>query len=252
MSNFWSTSKTMSPEQPNVLGTKLNRTTLVEQVARNLVEFIEHGGLKPGDTLPSTTKLAHNFGVSRPVVREALKFLEARGVIEISNGKKPAVKPITTEPLLGFFDRIVKVEHKALREFMEIRQGLEIQSAKFAAQRRTPEQLQMMKQIVNAMRENLDNLAAFIELDVELHLLIAQASHNTMMVRLIESIRETLKVTVGEALRYRMTSEQVQPSQTGHELILDAIERGDAEAASNSMRQHLEGATTKIWGAWLP
>src|SRR5688572_30719199 len=120
MSNIWLTSKTMATDPSDILATKLNRTTLVEQVARNLVEFIESSHLIPGDTLPSTTKLATNFGVSRPVVREALKFLEAKGVIEISNGKKPTVKPITTELLLGFFDRIVKVEHKALREFMEV------------------------------------------------------------------------------------------------------------------------------------
>src|SRR5215510_14475461 len=128
MNDIWLTSKTMVTNPPEFLSTKLNRTTLVEQVAQTLVEFIESSHLMPGDTLPSTTKLATNFGVSRPVVREALKFLEAKGVIEISNGKKPMVKPITTEPLLGFFDRIVKVEHKALREFMEVRQGLEVQS----------------------------------------------------------------------------------------------------------------------------
>jgi DNA-binding FadR family transcriptional regulator len=252
MNNFLVTSKTMSIDQSSVLATKLNRTTLVEQVAQNLVEFIENSNLKPGDTLPSTTKLAHNFGVSRPVVREALKFLEAKGVIEITNGKKPMIKPITTEPLLGFFDRIVKVEHKALREFMEVRQGLEIQSAKLAAQRRTPEQLEAMKQVVAAMRENLHDPDTFIELDVELHLLIAQASHNTMMVRLIESIRETLKVTVGEGLRLRMTSDQIQPVQRGHELILEAIEQGDAEAASTTMCQHFERAIARIWGDWLP
>src|SRR5262245_42807138 len=167
----------MSTDQSKLLVTKLNRTTLVEQVAQNLVDFIENTSLEPGDTLPSTTKLADNFGVSRPVVREALKYLEAKGMIEITNGKKPMVKPITTELLLGFFDRIVKVEHKALREFMEIRQGLEIQCARLAAQRHTPEQLAAMKQVVLTMRENLHDAGAFIELDVELHLLIAQASH---------------------------------------------------------------------------
>ncbi len=103
------------------------------------------------------------------------------------------------------------------------------------------------------MSENLHNPAVFIELDVELHLLVAKASHNTMLVRLIESIRETLKVTGEEGLRRRnMTREQVQPIQTGHERIVAAIERGDAEDASNMMRQHLERAITKIWGEWLP
>jgi DNA-binding FadR family transcriptional regulator len=238
----------MTVDKPKVLKTRLNRTTLVEQVAQNLMDFIEDNQLKPGDTLPASAELADNFGVSRPVVREALKFLEAKGLIEIANGKKPAVKPITTEPLLGFFDRIVKVEREALREFMEVRQGLEIQSASLAALRRTPEELQELKVVITAMAQNLDDPDAFADLDVEFHLLIAKASHNTMLVRLIKSIRESLRVTVGEGLRHRFTDKQFEPVQRGHEAILRAIEQGNPAAASEAMRAHFEGAILSIWG----
>jgi DNA-binding FadR family transcriptional regulator len=238
----------MTIEKPKALKTRLNRTTLVEQVAQNLIDFIEDNQLKPGDTLPASAELADNFGVSRPVVREALKFLEAKGLIEIANGKKPAIKPITMEPLQGFFDRVIKVEQEALKEFMEVRQGLEIQSAKLAAQRRTPEELVELKAVIAAMRQNLHNPDTFADLDVEFHLIIAKASHNTMMVRLIKSIRETLRVTVGEGLRHRLSEKQVEPVQRGHEAILKAIEQGNPKAASEAMRAHFEGAILSIWG----
>ncbi len=235
-------------DKSNALKTKLNRTTLVEQVAQHLMDFIEENGLEAGDTLPASAELADRFKVSRPVVREALKFLEARGLIEIANGKKPTVKPITTEPLEGFFDRVIKVEEEALKEFMEIRQGLEIQSARLAAKRRTPEELADLCAIIKAMQRNLHDPDTFIDLDVEFHLQIARASHNTMMVRLIKSIRETLRVTVGEGMRTRIAMERVEPVQRGHEAILAAIERGDPDQAGEAMRTHFKGAISSIWG----
>jgi GntR family transcriptional repressor for pyruvate dehydrogenase complex len=238
----------MMIEKPKTLKTKLNRTTLVEQVAHNLIECIDDNILKPGDTLPSSAELADRFNVSRPVVREALKVLEARGMIEISNGKKPIVKPITTEPLVGFFDRVVKVEREALKEFMEIRMGLEIQSAKLAAQRRTPQQLEQLQAVITAMRQNLHDLETFTDLDVEFHLLIANASHNAMMVRLLKSIRETLRLTVGEGLRLRVTGKQIESVQKGHEAILRAIEHGDSDQAGKAMHSHFMGAILKLWG----
>lgn len=233
--------------ETKMLNTKLNRMTLVEQVAEGLMQLIEANKLEPGDSLLSTTSLVSHFGVSRPVVREALKLLEAKGVIEVANGKKPTIKPISTEPLLVFFDRIVKIEHEALKEFMEVRQGLEIQSARLAAERRKPEHVEQLKQIVQAMRQNLDDFEAFVELDVSVHLLIAEASHNTMLLRLIKSIRETLRTTVWEGYR-RRTKAQIEYTQQLHETIVAGIEEGDPEKAGEAMANHFKDAIFLIWG----
>ena len=230
-----------------ILNTKLNRTTLVEQVAEGLMQLIETDKLQPGDSLLSTTKLVSHFGVSRPVVREALKLLEAKGVIEVANGKKPTIKPISTEPLLGFFERIVKVEHEALKEFMEVRQGLEIQSARLAAERHLPEQMEQLKQTVQAMRQNLNDLETFIELDVTVHLLIAEASHNATLLRLIKSIRETLRTTVWEGYR-RRTKAQIEYTQQLHETIVASIEESNPEKAEEAMANHFKDAIFLIWG----
>lgn len=234
-------------EETKILNTKLNRMTLVEQVAEGLMQLIEANKLQPGDSLLSTTKLVSHFGVSRPVVREALKLLEAKGVIEVANGKKPTIKPISTEPLLGFFERIVKIEHEALKEFMEVRQGLEIQSARLAAERHKPEQVEQLKQTVQAMRQNLDDFEAFIELDVTMHLLIAEASHNATLLHLIKSIRETLRTTVWEGY-HRRTKAQIEYTQQLHETIVAGIEEGDPEKAEEAMANHFKDAIFLIWG----
>ena len=83
--------------------TKLQRTTLVDQLAQGLVTLIDSRHLQPGDALPSSADIATSFGVSRPVVREAFQILEAQGIIEVANGKRATVKPISADLLTGFF-----------------------------------------------------------------------------------------------------------------------------------------------------
>src|SRR5258706_11663677 len=94
--------------------TKLSRETLSEQAARNLMAFIEAQDLKPGRLLPPETKLAADLGVSRPIIREALKSLAGQGVIEIVSGKGAVVKALDSEPLQLFFQRAMQIEHEAI------------------------------------------------------------------------------------------------------------------------------------------
>src|SRR5512142_1357307 len=115
---------------------KLSRGTLAEQVTDNLLSFIEAQHLKPGDLLPSETSLGNSFGVSRPVVREALKNLEGKGIIEIVNGKGALIRPIDSDPLRLFFHGAMQTEICNLRVLIEVRKGREVRAAIVAAQRR--------------------------------------------------------------------------------------------------------------------
>src|SRR5262245_60167362 len=101
--------------------TKLRRETLAEQVSQNLVEYIQTQGLKPGDALPSEARLPVDFGVSRPIIREALKSLAGKGVIEIVNGRGAIVKPIDSETLSEFFERAMHENDNTIIELMEVR-----------------------------------------------------------------------------------------------------------------------------------
>ena len=114
---------------------KLSRSTLAEQATENLLVYIETQNLKPGDLLPSETRLATQFEVSRPVIREALKNLEGKGIIEIINGKGALVKPMDSDPLRLFFQRAVQIERNTILELMDVRRGLEVQAVMLAARR---------------------------------------------------------------------------------------------------------------------
>lgn len=229
--------------------TKLHRATLAEQVAQALVEQIDTAQLKPGDPLPSTAELASQFEVSRPVIREALKSLQGRGIIDVTNGKSAVVKPLSGDMLRVFFQRAISMERGTLLELLEVRRGIEIQCALLAARRRTAEELTQMQVIVGKMAEQLHNPAAYVELDYDLHLHIATATHNRVMYYLIESIREATKDTIREGLRHRLTSDQIQRVQEAHEAIVRQIETQSPEGAAAAMAEHFDDAIRVVFDA---
>ncbi len=226
--------------------TNLSRETLPEQIAQSLIEFIRTQDLRPGDLLPSEAKLAGDFRVSRSVVREALKSLAAQGVVEVVSGKGAIVRPVDDKLLRLFFQRVIQFERATLIDLMDVRKPIEVQSASMAAQRRTAEELAYIAETVVSMREHLNDLETYIDLDVEFHLLIASATHNTIMYHLINSIRDPLKDVIREGLRRRDTTEQLERVQRLHEAILAAIEHGDASEAGQAMAQHFDEAVTAL------
>jgi GntR family transcriptional repressor for pyruvate dehydrogenase complex len=225
---------------------KIARGTLADQVTERLLEYIEGQHLKPGDLLPSESSLATSFGVSRPVVREALKNLEGKGVIEIVNGKGALVRPIDSDPLRMFFQRAMQMERSTMLELMEIRKGLEVQAVMLAAQRRDETDLRAIRQVVQAMREHMQEVDPYTRLDVDFHLRIATASHNTMMVYLIDSIRDALRSTVAAGLQSRGRDLHIEAVQRTHELLVDTLEKGDVEESMRVMTQHFDEAIAAL------
>lgn len=221
---------------------RISRATLADQVAQNLVDFIAAQELKPGDSLPSETKLAEQLGVSRPIIREALKTLVGRGIIETVSGKGAVVRPLDSLALSYYFERAISLEEQSVLDLMEVRQGLEVRSAVLAAERRTPDELAKMQDIVSEMSTKLHDFAVYADHDVALHLEIAAATHNLMLFNLIESIRESLKNSILEGLRRRRTDEQLKVVQGLHEAVVEAIEKRDPKAAGQAMTEHFEDA----------
>jgi GntR family transcriptional regulator, transcriptional repressor for pyruvate dehydrogenase complex len=225
---------------------KLSRETLAEQAARNLMEFIETQDLKPGKVLPPETKLAADLGVSRPIIREALKSLVGKGIIEVVSGKGAIVKPLDSQPLRLFFQRAMRIEREAIIDLMELRKGIEVQSVALATLRRTPEALARLAEIVAEMRLNLHQPEAYVKLDVAFHQLIASMTGNTMISYVVAGIREALNHTLHESLLRQQTAEQLERVQIGHEAILAALEQGDAEAAGREMAAHFDEAVMSL------
>ena len=225
---------------------QLYRATLAGQVADSLRDSIEGREFAPGESLPSEMKLATEFGVSRPVIREALRSLEAQGIIAIANGKGALVRPVSSDQLRSFFRRAMRMRPEAAVELLEVRKGVEMQSAALAAQRRTTEDVRAMRHIVATMEHQLHAPHTYTDLDAELHVLIAAATRNEMMRHLVESLREPMKDTIRVGLHRRINDDQRVRVQEIHELLVSAIQRGDAQEAVQVMAQHFDEAVTAI------
>jgi GntR family transcriptional repressor for pyruvate dehydrogenase complex len=226
--------------------TKLSRETLAEQAARNLMAFIEDQHLQPGKLLPPETKLAADLGVSRPIIREALKSLEGKGIIEVVSGKGAVVKPLDNRPLQLFFLRAVQIEHEAIIDLMELRKGIEVQSVALAAQRRSAEEIEQLRALVAKMRCNLHVPDVYVDLDIAFHQLIAAMTHNSMIYHLVGAIREAIRDALHESLLRRQTDEQLEHVQAGHEAIFASVERGDVEEARRVMTDHFDEAVRSL------
>jgi GntR family transcriptional regulator, transcriptional repressor for pyruvate dehydrogenase complex len=227
---------------------QLRRETLTEQVADELVGLIERDNLAPGTLLPSEGKLAVEFGVSRPVVREALKALAAKDVITIANGKGAIVQPMTSAPLRDFFQRALRNRHATAVELLEVRKGIEVQSATLAAQRRTAADLAALHELLPALGEAVHDPATFTARDTQFHLRVAAAAHNPMLHHLIESLRALMQESMRAVSRQRVTAEQHAFALTAHARIVEAIERADPPAAGSAMAAHFDVAIRLVQG----
>jgi DNA-binding FadR family transcriptional regulator len=221
---------------------KLTYRSLADQAAEALSAYIITEGLQPGGLLPSEGQLAEQFGVSRPVIREALRVLAGTGVIEIVKGKGSVVRPIDANPLLVFFDRAASMDLDSIVELVEVRRGIELESARLAATRRTKEEGTVLAELVERMRRAIDDPDAYAELDVEFHLAIAAASHNRMIRHLVSSLRGALHETIREGLRARQSRAQFERVQQLHEALCRRIVAGDAPGAQKAMLAHFDEA----------
>lgn len=223
------------------------RTTLASQVVSNLIDQIGQDGLRPGDTLPSEGRLAELFGVSRPVVREALRHLVALRMIEIVNGKVPVVLPVTSELLTIYFEWAVRHEIESISELHEMRRGVEPLSASLAADRATPDERAELSRIVEHMRDQLSSPESYGEWDAQLHLAIAEYSHNSLLWHLGSAIRRPLSLAIQVGITSLAEDEgSFERMQSDHEAIVSSIVRGDGDAAAVLMESHIRLSGARI------
>ena len=224
----------------------LDRRTLSDQVSTQLMGLIQGGELSPGDFLASEHQLAREFGVSRPVLREALRLVAARGFIEILNGRGAIVRSLAPDPLLAVFQDAVTRQRGSLVELMELGSGIERTrpgSPPSAAPTTRPSG---WCAIAADMAEHLDEFDRYNELDLQLHLTIAAASHNAMIGHLMASLHETLRTAISEGFRHRQSPSVLRRTQRLHTTIVDAIGDRDAARARRAMQRHFDDAISAI------
>ncbi len=231
---------TMSRTLP-ITGKPLANPRLHQRVVEELLKQIVSGALPPGTTLPSEPELARQFGVSRIVIREAIRVLVEKGLIAVRHGSGMWVLPPEQwdhlDPMV-LQERIRSTQDpRWLEELLELRRILELAAVELAALRRTPEQLTRLAELLERMRAAGTDTASYVSLDAAFHDAIFEAAGN----RLLREARRPLSETLTNSwLLTSRSPERVARSLEGHQEIYQAIAAGDPGAAREAMLKHLE------------
>jgi GntR family transcriptional repressor for pyruvate dehydrogenase complex len=210
---------------------------LYEQIVQQIEESVLKGALKEGDQLPAERELAQQFGVSRTAVREAIKALHEKGLVDAFPGRGTFITSGNSNSMRQSLDRILKSGNTdGAAHLVEIREILEPEIAALAAERADDQDLATMREAVSVMDNARLDADTYIEADLDFHLALAEAAANPFILSLIDSI-------VGLLRELRMRTFYVdggpERGQFHHKRILGAMERRDSRAAREAMGAHL-------------
>lgn len=220
---------------------KKNRLSseVIDQISRSILR----GDYQPGSKLPPEREIATQLGVSRTVVREALRSLEIMGLVESQVGGGSFVKEYSLDRVLDPIADYFSSDECLIDEIIETRLILEPEMAKLAAVRATDEDIAFIRKSLYQMEEEIRDGMSGINGDTAFHFAIGAAAHNSAMTKILSLIADLLHYTMKASL-------QAVPDQSvtleGHRQILEALEKKDAELAGNLMREHLKISLGRI------
>jgi len=212
--------------------------SLYESVSEQLLSAIRDAQLRPGDRIPSERELGEQFGVSRTVIREAIRHLAAKGVLEVVSGSGVLIADVghtnVSESLDLYLQQRGPIDPAQIHE---VRATLELETTELAADRASDEQLAALNDLCDRMAEVLDNADAASAADVEFHRAIAEATGNPLFLVLVDSLGEVMlhirKATLGDSDRGRI-------AVVAHRRIAEALAARDVAGAVAAMREHLD------------
>lgn len=215
---------------------------LTRSLVQRLGSSIVRGDLPAGRSLPIEAELGKKFGASRTVTREAVKILSTKGLI----GQRPRVGTyvhpeekwdlLDAEVLTWILDR--HFSHSLVREFLEVRIGIEPAAAALAAVNATEADRDLLKARLDAMKNAIDGNADAVAADIAFHATILEISHNRFYHQLTPIVETALRFSI------RLTNEArgALADYDAHERIYRAIRNGNADAASRACRELIKEA----------
>ncbi|HMQ58786.1 MAG TPA: FadR/GntR family transcriptional regulator [Rhizobiaceae bacterium] len=224
------------------LFSRIEPARTADAVCARIEDLILDGVLRVGDRLPGERELARQFDVSRPVLREALKALETRGLIATRHGGGTFVADVIGEVFSPAMTELVSGHPRAVRDYLEFRREIETTAAELAARRATADDKAMLAQIVEEMRaaHARADFAREAEIDVEFHNAVGECAHNIILLHTLRSCYRLLAngVFFNRTLIYRMAGAGDR-LLSQHLAIHDAIAAGDPQAARAAAAAHI-------------
>ena len=215
----------------------VRRTKVYAEVASQIHRLIADGRLKPGDRLPPERDLADMFGVSRTSVRDAIRVLEMRGLVEPRHGEGTVVRQIPIDAIVSPLADALAASKDLAADLFDMRKILEPPLARAAAVRATSEDIGALEEILARQAARIAASEVAIAEDDAFHYRIATAAKNQVVLRVVDVIMDLLRESRARSLQ---GPGRAQKSLEGHRRILAAIRGRDPEAAAEGMRAHIE------------
>ncbi len=221
----------------------MKRTTLSDQIAGQLQEMITEGQFKPGERLPAERQLAGRLGVSRPSLREAIKKLSSKGLLDSRQGGGTYVRATLNEGLSDPLLQLIREHPESRYDVLEVRHALDGQAAYYAALRATDADRDNIRRAFDHMIELHklgDDPINEARADAAFHLSISEASHNIVMLHTMRSLFSVLQSSIKNSLDKMYTIPRVfEPLSAQHEKLMQAVLAGDPDAARQAAQTHL-------------
>ena len=223
----------------------ISNVRLVDQVVAELSAAILDGRLP--DALPGEARLAGSFGVSKQVVREALRQLSALGIVQTGQGRATRVRILDAEPLGRFWQFAAGNTAAGLAEAVELRRMLEPQVARLAAQRHDPAGMERLHTILGRMEAAIGNVGGWIEADLDFHDQIGRLSGNRLVRLQVHGLRPVIQqVMLRFNARANRSGADLRETWYRHARVVAALERRDPDEAAAAMLAHFAAAEDAI------
>lgn len=214
---------------------RINREPIGIQIANDLeTRFLKR--YSDGESIPPIQEICEEFNVSRSVVREALKILETRGLIDIQKGKKATIKPIASDILAPYFTRICSVKGSSFHDLIDIVQTLELRAIDFINE---ADEIQLSK--LNELYSQIECAEMghdFEKIEEDLHDIIIGFSGNTIMKHLVLEIRYAMKNLLFSGRMAKYSQAQFDQIKMIYLDLCNGISENEVEASKSLIRKH--------------
>jgi GntR family transcriptional regulator, transcriptional repressor for pyruvate dehydrogenase complex len=230
--------------------TPVKSRRLYEEIVEQIKQLISGGELKPGDKLLSERELADRLQVSRVSVREALRSLEMLGFIEIRHGEGTFIRDANADEVIRPLAMFLAVERGSLLDMFEVRRIFETATSALAAERASEEEVAHIGALLEKMKDRIQHgdPEKGEEYDAAYHYAVAEASHNSLLIKLLRTVHEewSRAVSAGSQQLLLDSANNGQKIIDQHTRVYEAIKAHDPATASEAMLEHVTFAEREI------
>jgi GntR family transcriptional repressor for pyruvate dehydrogenase complex len=219
------------------LFTPIKKTRIAEEVADRIRELMLDGTFPAGKPLPSERHLAERFGVSRGSIRDALRTLETIGLVETRHGQGTFPLELSVDRLVAPLASVMSYRADLQDELLDVRRMFEPAVARVAALRASEEDLADLQRILDAQRQKLKSGQSAIAEDTAFHAILARSTRNRVVMSIMATLNDLLVESRTQSL---LQTGRPARSVEGHEAVVAALRRRDAEGASQAMYSHID------------